>query len=78
MRATARSVAIAAALLLGLSLGDLAVKPAGASSDDGYRLVHALLSDDVRFVIWPTVGGVVIGVVISTAIGRRRRAPRST
>ncbi len=39
----------------------------------GYRLVRALLYDDVRFVIWPTVSGVVIGGVVSAAIRRRRR-----
>jgi len=41
----------------------------------GYRLVRALLYDDVRFVIWPTVGGVAIGSVISLLVrrsGRRR------
>jgi uncharacterized surface protein with fasciclin (FAS1) repeats len=41
----------------------------------GYRLVRALLYDDVRFVIWPTVGGVVIGSVVSLLVrrsGRRR------
>lgn len=40
----------------------------------GYRLVRALLYDDVRFVIWPTVGGVIIGGVISLLVRRSRRS----
>jgi len=43
----------------------------------GYRLVRALLYDDVRFVIWPTVGGAAIGIVVSLLVrrsGRRRQA----
>jgi hypothetical protein len=41
----------------------------------GYRLVRALLSDDVRFVVRPTVGAVIIGSVVSLLMrrsGRRR------
>jgi len=41
----------------------------------GNRLVRALLHDDVRFVIWPTAGAVVIGGVVSLVVqrsGRRR------
>ncbi|MEY3020368.1 MAG: Fasciclin domain, partial [Actinomycetota bacterium] len=44
----------------------------------GYRLVRALLYDDVRFVIWPTVGGFVVGGTISLLVRRSGRRPRGT
>jgi uncharacterized surface protein with fasciclin (FAS1) repeats len=46
----------------------------------GYRLVRALLYDDIRFMIWPTVGGVLLGGVVSLLVrraGRRRSAAGS-
>jgi hypothetical protein len=52
-------------------LTDVAVPSLAAQV--GYRLVRALLYDDVRFVIWPTVGGVIIGSVISLLVRRSRR-----
>jgi len=43
-----------------------------------YRLVRALLYDDVRFVIWPTVAGAAIGGVISLLVRRSRRGRQAS
>jgi hypothetical protein len=43
-----------------------------------YRLVRALLYDDVRFVIWPTVGGAAIGIVVSLLVRRSGRGRRAS
>jgi hypothetical protein len=37
------------------------------------RLVRILLYDDIRFVIYATVGAVSIGMVVSRVVTRRRR-----
>lgn len=37
------------------------------------RLVRILLYEDIRFVIYATVGAVSIGMVVSRVVTRRRR-----
>ena len=72
-RSRVRTTSTIVAVLLGLALGGLVLMPAGAQADGGYRLVRSLLYDDVRFVIWPVVGAVVVGGVISLVVRRSGR-----
>jgi uncharacterized surface protein with fasciclin (FAS1) repeats len=52
----------------------LEVEPPSTLTFIGYRLVRILLYEDIRFTIYATAAGVVIGTAISFVIRKRRRS----
>jgi uncharacterized surface protein with fasciclin (FAS1) repeats len=54
------------------------VAPPSALARTGYRLVRILFYDDVRFVIYSTVGAVLIGTIVARVVAGRSRRTEDT
>lgn len=48
-------------------------EPPSGLARAGYRLVRILFYDDVRFVIYSTVGAVLIGTIVARVVAGRKR-----